>query len=168
MTRKIVTSYETDTQTGEITPLTGYSFVAQPRKKNGFKEFFAMGQPAAIHLAKNITSGETLRVFLAICADVQMENHVIVNQSDIARRLNMKQQNVGRAMKELLTKKYCSLVRNSADSQAINSILQSSGEAPQTTIKKFSAMNDCRPPACESSTEDNRSNHAQTTKPSTG
>ena len=64
-----------------------------------------MGQPAAIHLAKNITSGETLRVFLAICADVQMENHVIVNQSDIARRLNMKQQNVGRAMKELLTKK---------------------------------------------------------------
>jgi hypothetical protein len=106
MTRQLVTSYQTDLATGEQKPLNGYTWIATPRHKNGFTNgHYAMGTTGTKHLSQLITNAQTLRVMLCIMADVQMENHVIVNQSQTARELDMPQPNVAKAIKELVNKK---------------------------------------------------------------
>jgi DNA-binding MarR family transcriptional regulator len=106
MTRNIVTSYQTDLATGETKALNGYTWVATPRAKNGFTNgFHAMANTASKHIAQQLTKVETFRVMHALMGDVQMENHVIVNQAQTARELGMKQPSVARAIKDLVDKK---------------------------------------------------------------
>lgn len=92
-----------DLDTGEILDEIVAYVTKRGPGQNGFGErWFAMAQSAAMLFAtSNLGLGE-FRVMLALFATLDFDNMLLVNQSDIAKLLGMKRQNVQRAIKRLI------------------------------------------------------------------
>ena len=65
----------------------------------GWMAFF---QESLAHIAKLDLTGEQLKVFLAIVSKMDFENYIRISQADLGKELNIKQQQVSRAIKKLL------------------------------------------------------------------
>ena len=90
-----------DESTGEVTG----SFVAvvQPKRKSAYQRHFTMNQNTLIALANNL-SHEQLRVLLALFANLDYENYILIEHSNISSQINMLRPNVSRAIKNLVVK----------------------------------------------------------------
>lgn len=88
-----------DLETGEV--LQGTLVLIPQKKKIEFHEgWVAMAQPA-MKMFSQIKSLEAQRVIWALLARLDYENYVLVNQSEIAKELDMKPSNLSRAMRYL-------------------------------------------------------------------
>lgn len=96
-----------DTETGEV--LEGRFGFIPTKKKNGFVDgWVAMSQNAMQMILQMKCSGEIdgrdLDVLLLLTTILDYENLLLVNQTDMGRKLGMKQPNVARSLKILLKK----------------------------------------------------------------
>lgn len=91
---------QTDLETGEVVQMVALKPTRAPHpfRKEGFVQ---MSQAAMLELAQNPVSGEAMRVLMALCAVLDFENFVQLNQTDLAKLIGMEKQNVNRAMAEL-------------------------------------------------------------------
>lgn len=73
---------------------------ARPKLKESWFMFF---QSACEQLAldKDL-SGETFRVLMHLLSTLDFENYILIQQSEVAEKLEMKRSNVSRAVKQLL------------------------------------------------------------------
>jgi DNA-binding transcriptional ArsR family regulator len=95
--RRIV---QKDEETGEI--LEGVVAYFPPRRQNGFRRWFAMGQEETLDVLMDFTRVEDFRVLIALIKEVSYENQILVSQVEIARRLKMHPSNVSSAIKRLV------------------------------------------------------------------
>jgi predicted transcriptional regulator len=94
---------QVDLKTGEI--LDGLVAFVAPRRVNGFVEgWLAMGQLAVTDLAarRKELGEEGLAVFLVLVGSMGFENHVVISQAELGRRLGMHRQSVQKAIKRLI------------------------------------------------------------------
>jgi biotin operon repressor len=90
-----------DQNTGEL--LEGVVALVSSRKRNGFgKEWFAMAMSAAMDFARADLSAADYRVLLAMLAKLDFENHLAINQADLARELDLHRVTVCRSISTLL------------------------------------------------------------------
>lgn len=88
-------------ETGEV--LEGYVAYLAPKRQNGFRgRWLAVGQDDALDMLMQFTRVEDFRVLVALLKELDYENLIVANQSDIARKLGMQRQNVGSAIKRLV------------------------------------------------------------------
>ena len=93
-----------DKETGEY--CESYVAFIQPKRRNGFKEgWAAMGQTSFDFLAENgkLLGEEGFRVLMKLLSQTDMENYIQVNQTEMAKELNMQRPSVNRAIKKLLS-----------------------------------------------------------------
>jgi len=89
-----------DKATGEV--LDDGIVVYVPRKRrNGFEGWFAMSNEA-VGILKHVTRVDDFRVLMALLEQLDYENLITANQSDIARDLGMDKAQVNRAIKRLV------------------------------------------------------------------
>lgn len=88
-----------DEETGEA--LEGFVAVLQPKRKNAFKDWVAMSQPALMEMAKADLGDEARRVLFAVLAHLDFQNFVLLNQSEIAAEIGLKRSSMSRAVKKL-------------------------------------------------------------------
>ena len=95
--------YRVDADTGEVDD--GFCAVVFKRARNGFGDkWCAMGQEAAELLALNgrALGMDGLRLLWWMISRMSFENHILVSQSEVARRMGMKQPAVSRSMRRLV------------------------------------------------------------------
>ena len=87
---------QTDLETGEVVQMVAIKPTRAPHpfRKEGFVQ---MSQAAMLELAQNPVSGEAMRVLMALCAVLDFENFIQLSQSDLAKLIGMKKENVNRA-----------------------------------------------------------------------
>ena len=93
-----------DRKTGEY--CESYVAVIQPKRRNGFSEgWAAMAQNALEYLAENrkVLGEEGFAVFAKLIGQMDTENYIQVNQTELGELLNMQRQNVQRAIKRLIS-----------------------------------------------------------------
>lgn len=95
--RRIV---QRDQETGEI--LEGVMAYFPPKKQNGFRRWFAMGQEEKLDVLMDCKHVDDFRVLFALAKEVGYENQILVSQVEIARRLKMQPSNVSSAIKRLV------------------------------------------------------------------
>lgn len=92
-----------DKDTGEY--CESYVAVIQQKRRNGFQHqgWAAMAQTAFEYLAKNrrFLGEEGFAVFAAMVSQMDFENYIQVNQTEVAKMIGMKRPNVSRAIKKL-------------------------------------------------------------------
>ena len=91
---------QTDLETGEVVQMVAIKPTRAPHPFRKEK-FVQMSQAAMLELAQNPVSGEAMRVLMALCAVLDFENFIQLSQSDLAKLIGMKKENVNRAMAEL-------------------------------------------------------------------
>jgi DNA-binding Lrp family transcriptional regulator len=98
---------QVDKTTGEI--LEGFVAYVAPRKINGFsKGWFAMGQGEgaartfASRPVRDELGKEGFAVLMGVLARLDYENLLVLNQSELARELEMQPSNVNRSIKKLI------------------------------------------------------------------
>ena len=89
-----------DDETGEV---EGY-FPLQPKYLSEGGDFMALFQQSADYIAELGLQGVTLNVMLKLIARLDYDNWIRVSQKEIAESLHIKQQNVSRAIRELINK----------------------------------------------------------------
>lgn len=94
---------QVDLSTGELME-GGQLALVFPKRRNGFQVggWIAMSQGPMIELAKSDIGTEGFRVMLIILANIDFENWIQINQSDLAKQLGMKRQNFSRAVAKLV------------------------------------------------------------------
>jgi hypothetical protein len=99
---KHVRTAQIDPHTGEI--LEGAQLaVIFPKRKNGFTEgWIAMAQNPLVTLAQANIGQEAWRVFAIILGNLDYENWINLNQTELAKKLDMKQPNFARGLKSLI------------------------------------------------------------------
>ena len=93
-----------DKETGEY--CESYVAVIQPKRKNGFiRGWAAMAQTALDYLARNRKElgEEGFAIFAVLVGQMDMENYIQVNQTELGKKLNMHRQNVQRSIKKLIS-----------------------------------------------------------------
>ena len=65
--------------------------------------FFMGFQDGFVEIAKKKLGAEAMKVFLFLLGHIEYENLLVISQVEIARELEMKKQNVSRAIKTLIT-----------------------------------------------------------------
>ena len=94
-----------DTTTGENLGGKGNrgTFIFVPARQKLKESWFMFFQSACEQLAldKDL-SGETFRVLMHLLSTLDFENYILIQQSEIAEKLEMKRPNVSRAIKQLL------------------------------------------------------------------
>jgi biotin operon repressor len=90
-----------DLGTGEL--LDGLVVLVTKKKINGFAEgwFAVANQAGAIFAKSDLGLGEH-RVLWMLFSHLDFENHLAINQAEIARELGMQRQHVQRAIKRLM------------------------------------------------------------------
>ena len=94
---------QVDALTGEI--LEGATLaVHYPKRTNGFQHggWIAMAQHPAIAIAQLNLGAEAYRVLWHAIGHLDFENLLVLNQTEAATRLGMKQQNFARALAKLI------------------------------------------------------------------
>jgi len=94
---------QVDALTGEV--LEGATLaVHYPKRTNGFQQggFLHMAQEPSMKLATARLTGETQSVLWYAIAKLDFENLLVMNQSEAAETLGMKQQNFSRAIAKLV------------------------------------------------------------------
>lgn len=92
-----------DALTGEI--MEGATLaLCYPKRTNGFQHggFLTMAQNPAKQIAQLKLGEEAYRVAFYAIATLDYQNLLVLNQTETAQALNMKQQSVNRAMKKLI------------------------------------------------------------------
>lgn len=90
---------QVDESTGEV--VGSFVAVIRPKQKSSFQRHFTMNQDALMILVQNL-KGEELRVFMMLLSELDYENYIQIQQTDIASKLDMQKQNVNRSIKRLL------------------------------------------------------------------
>ena len=91
-----------NSNTGELMH-DSFLAVVFPKRRNGFgTRWLAMAQEALNLLARSDLGKDDFRVFFALVAQLDFENLLVINQSEIARDLGMQRQNVQRSIKRLM------------------------------------------------------------------
>jgi hypothetical protein len=91
-----------DLNTGEILENGFVAYVA-PKRINGFgTRWFAMAQDPLEILAQSDLHGNDFRVLFKLMGYLDFENLIVVNQAEIARKLNMQPTHVRRSIKRLI------------------------------------------------------------------
>ena len=105
MTKKVITF---DSNTGESSkpediPDGMVLQAVYPKRLNGFKEgWLAVSQEALEAWADANLQQETYRVLMKICGRLDFENYILINQTEIASSLGMRQPNFARSLKRLV------------------------------------------------------------------
>ena len=92
-----------DKETGEY--CESYVAVIQPKRRNGFiRGWAAMAQAALNYLAANRKElgEEGFAVFAVLIGQMDMENYIQVNQTELGKELNMHRQSVQKSIKKLM------------------------------------------------------------------
>jgi biotin operon repressor len=90
-----------DLVTGEL--LEGLVVLVPKKKTNGFVEgWFAVANQAGAIVAKSDLGLGEHRVLWMLFSHLDFENHLAINQAEIARELGMQRQHVQRAIKRLM------------------------------------------------------------------
>lgn len=95
----------TDARTGEKLDSEFQLALILPKRENGFKtRWLAVAQDPLMEIVtQNKEFGaESLRVLLVLIGTLDFDNLIIINQSEMARKLHMKPQNFHRAIKKLI------------------------------------------------------------------
>lgn len=92
---------EINMETGEITKQYAVVPIVQKVITGGF--FMAM-QEGFMHIAQMDLTGEQLKVLMYVMGKLDFENYILVSQQSIADALNMRKQNVSRALKVIIEK----------------------------------------------------------------
>lgn len=90
---------QVDLETGEDPG--GFVAVIRPKQKSSFQRHFTMTQAALITIANELNHDQ-MRVLMALLADLDYENYILVAQIDIAETLKMQKTHVSRAVKNLI------------------------------------------------------------------
>ena len=98
-----------DTESGEV--LDGGTMIYVPSKLR-IKGFFMADQKGFEELAKSGLTGEAFKVLMLLMARMDFENLIILSQKEIGETLQMKKQNVSRAVKLLRAKGFFELESN--------------------------------------------------------
>lgn len=92
-----------DTDTGELLENTPVYFA--PRTPNALGDWIAMAQKALKEIARDKDLKlESKNVLYWLLGELDFENYLLVNQSEVAKELDMQQANVSRAIKSLTSK----------------------------------------------------------------
>jgi hypothetical protein len=99
---KQIRTGQVDLSTGQL--LEGAQLALMfPKRRNGFQEgWVAMAQGPLKALAKADLGDEARRVLFAVLAELDFENWVNMNQSELAREIGLERQNFGRGLKKLI------------------------------------------------------------------
>lgn len=92
-----------DSRTGEV--VEGFVAYVEPKRRNGFGErWMAMAQGAGRIVAENreFLGQEGLALMFLLIDKLDFENHLLINQAELARELGMLRQNVQRSIKRLV------------------------------------------------------------------
>ena len=90
-----------DAETGEVLE-NANAFIIIPKAKMAFEGgHYTMSQNASLEIAKNVKSGEALRVLLALNGHLDFENWININQTKIAQAVGMRKEHFSRGLKEL-------------------------------------------------------------------
>jgi len=94
--------YQVDASTGE--QLNGFIAYIAPKKQNNFKRWVAMSQDEnmIVQLASADLGDEARRVFFALLLNLEFENHILMPQSEIAKKIGMDRSHFNRGMKKLI------------------------------------------------------------------
>lgn len=92
-----------DPDTGEIDEEV-IGVILYPKRKNGFQDgWVAMAQQPMMALAAADLSKEAYKVLFAVISQLDFENYILLNQAEIARKLNLQRSHVSEAVKQLET-----------------------------------------------------------------
>lgn len=99
---KQVRTGQVDLSTGQM--LEGAQLALMfPKRRNGFQEgWLAMAQGPLKALAKADLGDEARRVLFAVLAELDFENWININQSQLAAEIGLERQNFGRGLKRLI------------------------------------------------------------------
>ena len=74
-----------------------------PKRKNGFREgWFAMAQSPMMLIAKSKIGDQAKNVLFALFSKVDFENFILINQSEIAKELEMDKGDVSKAISKIV------------------------------------------------------------------
>lgn len=94
--------YQLDPKTGELQP----AFVAYfaPKIHNGFDRggWVAMAQTAMDLFAESDLQGQDFKVLMKLMANLDFENLLVINQTEMAQRLGIAQSNFARSVRKLI------------------------------------------------------------------
>ena len=99
---KQIRTGQVDLSTGQM--LEGAQLALMfPKRRNGFQEgWLAMAQGPLKALAKADLGDEARRVLFAVLAELDFENWININQSQLATEIGLERQNFGRGLKRLI------------------------------------------------------------------
>lgn len=90
-----------DAETGEVLQ-NANAYIIIPKSKMAFSGgHYTMSQNASLEIAKNVKSGEALRVLLALNGHLDFENWININQTELAKAVGMRKEHFSRGLKEL-------------------------------------------------------------------
>jgi biotin operon repressor len=90
-----------DAETGEI--LDGFVMHVAHRKMHAFGErWLAMAQNTAQILAHSDLGGAEFKIMFLLISKLDFENHLLINQVELANELGMLRQNVNKSIKRLV------------------------------------------------------------------
>lgn len=100
---------QVDTETGELIEDGFIAYVA-PKRQNGFERWIAMSQEMLINViklqevAKDGLTATDLRVYFALLSQLDYENLLVVNQSELAEKIGMNRHNFSKGVRKLVDK----------------------------------------------------------------
>lgn len=93
-----------DPRTGEIIDIDAQLAILYPKRVNGFTGWVAMAQEGLLEILSyyDQLKGEGLRVLLSALAVLDFNNVIEINQSEIAKKINMRASHFNRSWKKLV------------------------------------------------------------------
>jgi len=97
---------QVDLNTGEVLEEGFIAYIA-PKRQNAFGGWVAMSQEMLVNVAKIATDGlnqTDFRVYFTLLSQLDYENLLVVNQSELAEKIGMNRHNFSKGIKTLVDK----------------------------------------------------------------
>ena len=92
---------QVDLNTGEVLEEGFIAYIA-PKRKNAFGNWIAMAQEMFMNIANLGLNNTDHRVYMALLSQLDFENLLVVNQSQLAEALGIQRQNFSKSVQRLL------------------------------------------------------------------
>jgi len=92
---------QVDLNTGEVLEEGFIAYIA-PKRQNGFGRWIAMAQEMFMNIANLGLNNTDHRVYMALLSQLDFENLLVVNQSQLAEALGIQRQNFSKSVQRLL------------------------------------------------------------------
>lgn len=92
---------QVDLDTGELLEEGFIAYVA-PKRQNAFGSWIAMAQEMFMTVANIGLNNTDLRVYMALLSQLDFENLLVLNQSELASKLGLQRQNFNKSVQRLI------------------------------------------------------------------